>query len=114
MDDLLRVDIMVRLKVDTLIGHVEQTFNLHERQDPFNFKLAGKQWFFWEVLDLSQIEADLGHLSPIFLSWIEHMCHIWDHLLNFHLITKRILWLKHCDKRLQSLVENGQLIKLDV
>jgi hypothetical protein len=50
---------VIRLKVDSLVGYVEKTFNLNKWKDPFYFKFSWKKTFFRQVFDFSKIKTDL-------------------------------------------------------
>lgn len=110
VDYLLLVNIVVRLEVDSLVGHVEQAFDLHQRQDSFHFELAGEERLLGQVLYFRQVERYLRDAlaSHLLLQGARVKCvrHIGQHLVDFDLIAKSVLRLESSHKLSQRLVEN--------
>lgn len=59
MNDLLLVNVVVRLEVDALISHVQEPADLNHRQDSLHFELSWEQTFLRKVLDLGQVESQV-------------------------------------------------------
>lgn len=110
MNHLLLVNVVVRLEVDPLVRHVEQTFDLYKWQDSFYLELAREERLLGQVLDLCQVEGYLGDALASHLllegARVESMCHVRQHLVDFDLVAKSVLRLESSHKFRECLEKN--------